>query len=123
VSTPEESRDVREDVPENENPVESPRDEADAPAPPVEGEDELNIGQERVLELVSYVVVNLVDNPEDVTIDLVRRQGRDVYQVRVHPDDLGKVIGKGGQTARALRILLTAVSARTDQRIGLEIVE
>ncbi len=76
-----------------------------------------------MLELVSYVVVNLVDNPEDVTIDLVRRQGRDVYQVRVHPDDLGKVIGKGGQTARALRILLTAVSARTDQRIGLEIVE
>jgi len=123
VSTPEESRDVREDVPENENQAESPRAEADAQAPPVEENDELNIGQERVLELVSYVVVNLVDNPEDVTIDLVRRQGRDVYQVRVHPDDLGKVIGKGGQTARALRILLTAVSARTDQRIGLEIVE
>lgn len=123
MSTPEESRDVREDVPENENQAESPRAEADAQAPPVEENDELNIGQERVLELVSYVVVNLVDNPEDVTIDLVRRQGRDVYQVRVHPDDLGKVIGKGGQTARALRILLTAVSARTDQRIGLEIVE
>jgi len=88
-----------------------------------EGEDVLNIGQERVLELISFVVVNLVEHPDDVRIDIVRRQDRDVYQVRVHPDDLGKVIGRGGQTARALRVLLAAVSARTDQRIGLDIVE
>jgi len=85
--------------------------------------DELNIGQERVVELISYVVVNLVEHPDDVTIDIVKRQDRDIYQVRVHQDDLGKVIGKGGQTARAIRVLLMAVSARTDQRIGLEIVE
>ena len=86
-------------------------------------DEELNIGQERVLELISYVVVNLVDNPDAVTVDIARRQDRDVYKVKVHGDDLGKVIGKGGQTARALRVLLMAVSARTDQRIGLEIVE
>lgn len=85
--------------------------------------DELTIGQERVLELISYVVVNLVSHPADVTVDILRRQDRDVYQVRVSPEDLGRVIGKGGQTARALRVLLTAVSARTDQRIGLDIVE
>ena len=85
--------------------------------------DELTIGQERVLELVSYVVVNLVSRPADVTVDILHRQDRDVYQVKVHPEDLGRVIGKGGQTARALRVLLTAVSARTDQRIGLDIVE
>ena len=95
---------------------------------PVEGieleeSEELNIGQEQVLELVSYVVVNLVEHPDEVTVDIAQRQGRDIFQVRVHPDDLGKVIGKGGQTARALRVLLMAVSARTDQRIGLEIVE
>lgn len=83
----------------------------------------LNIGQEQVLELVSFVVVNLVEHPEDVTVDVIQRQGRDIFQVRVHPEDLGKVIGKGGQTARALRVLLMAVSARTNQRIGLEIVE
>ena len=89
-----------------------------------EGEDdELNIGQERVLELISYLVVNLVEHPDDVTVDIVRRQDRDVYQVRVNEADLGKVIGKGGQTAQAMRVLLTAVSAHTDQRIGLEIVE
>ena len=85
--------------------------------------DELTIGQERVLELISYVLVNLVSRPADVTVDILRRQDRDVYQVRVSPEDLGRVIGKGGQTARALRVLLTAVSARTDQRIGLDIVE
>ena len=85
--------------------------------------DELNIGQEQVLELISYVVVNLVEHPDEVTVDIANRQGRDIYQVRVHQDDLGKVIGKGGQTARALRVLLMAVSARTNQRIGLEIVE
>jgi predicted RNA-binding protein YlqC (UPF0109 family) len=86
-------------------------------------DDALNIGQERVLELISYVVVNLVRYPDDVTVDIVRKQDRDVYQVRVNQEDLGKVIGKGGQTARALRVLLMAVSAKTDQRIGLEIVE
>ena len=65
-----------------------------------EQDDVLNIGQERVLELVSYLVVNLVENPDDVTVDIVRRQDRDVYQVRVNEADLGKVIGKGGQTAQ-----------------------
>ncbi len=88
-----------------------------------EQEDLLNIGQERILELISFLVVNLVENPEDVSVDIVRRQDRDVYQVRVNQMDLGKVIGKGGQTAQAMRVLLTAVSANTDQRIGLEIVE
>jgi len=84
---------------------------------------ELTIGQERVVELLSFVVVNLVDRPQDVTIDIARSGDRDIYRVKVHPEDLGKVIGKGGQTARALRTLLSAVSARTDQRIGLDIVE
>ena len=86
-------------------------------------DDDLNLGQERVLELVSYIVVNLVRYPDDVTVDIVRKQDRDVYQVRVNQEDLGKVIGKGGQTAQAMRVLLTAVSAKTDQRLGLEIVE
>ena len=88
-----------------------------------EQDDLLNIGQERVLELISSLVVNLVAHPEDVTVDSVKRQDRDVYQVRVNEADLGKVIGKGGQTAQAMRVILTAVSAHTDQRIGLEIVE
>lgn len=74
-------------------------------------------------DLISYITINLVDHPEHVTIQKADRQGREIYQVRVHPDDLGKVIGKGGQTARAIRTLLMAISARTDQRFGLEILE
>lgn len=110
--------------------LESPAQAEPEPAPAVEespapggAPDELNLGQERVLEFISYVLVNLVEHPADVIINLIRRQDRDIYQVKVHADDLGKVIGKGGQTARALRVMLTALSARTDQRIGLEIVE
>lgn len=95
-----------------------------APEPTVPArEEELTIGQERVLELISFVLINLVEHPDDVTVDILRRDDRDVFRVTVHDEDLGKVIGKGGQTARALRVLLSAVSARTDQRIGLEIVE
>jgi predicted RNA-binding protein YlqC (UPF0109 family) len=76
-----------------------------------------------VLDLISYITVNLVDHPDEVSVQQTDKQGRQVYQVRVHPDDLGKVIGKGGQTARAIRTLLTAISARTQQRFGLEILE
>ena len=76
-----------------------------------------------LMELVSFITVNLVDHPEAVTVAKAERQGREIYQVRVHPDDLGKVIGKGGQTARAIRTLLMAVSAKSDQRLGLEIIE
>ena len=73
-----------------------------------------------VMELISFITVNLVDHPDDVTVQKTEREGREIYQVRVHPDDLGKVIGKGGQTARAIRTLLMAISARTNQRLGLE---
>ncbi|MFH1842832.1 MAG: KH domain-containing protein [bacterium] len=78
---------------------------------------------DEVLELVSFITVNLVDHPDDVLIQKTERQGREVFQVRVHPEDLGKVIGKGGQTARAIRTLLMAISTKTDRRLGLEILE
>ena len=73
--------------------------------------------------LLALLIVNLVDRPADVRIQRLDQQGLEVYRVTVHPDDLGKLIGKGGQTARALRMLLTAAAARLDKRVGLEIVE
>ena len=129
MSNSEENMDIPQDIPQEELPAASELEPVTEPEAVLEPEvadkagPDILLGQERALELISFVVVNLVDNPEDVTIDLVRRQGRDIYQVRVNPEDLGKVIGKGGQTARALRVLLMSFSARTDQRIGLEIVE
>ena len=61
---------------------------------------------------VEHLVRGIVDNPDDVRVDLVTgRRGRTV-EVRVHPDDLGKVIGRGGRTARALRQVVTGVGGR-----------
>lgn len=91
------------------------------PADPTQAKVERPMGD--VLDLISYITVNLVDHPDDVSIQRAERQGREVFQVRVHPDDLGKVIGKGGQTARAIRTLLMAISARSDRRLALEILD
>lgn len=84
---------------------------------------QLKPAQERALDLISYLAVNLVDHPDAVRVDLVQEEDREVLRVRVHPDDLGQFIGKNGQTARAIRTLLAAVNARGDQRFALDIVD
>ncbi len=76
-----------------------------------------------LMELVSFITVNLVDHPDDVTVAKAERQGREIYQVRVHPDDLGKVIGKGGAHASAIRTLMAAASGKEKKRYILEIIE
>jgi len=61
---------------------------------------------------LEHLVRGIVDNPDDVHVDLITgRRGR-TLEVRVHPDDLGKVIGRGGRTARALRQVMTGVGGR-----------
>jgi predicted RNA-binding protein YlqC (UPF0109 family) len=75
------------------------------------------------MDLISFLAINLVDHPDAVTVSLMEKQGCEIFQVRVHPEDLGKMIGKGGQTARAIRTLLTAVSANSNRRLSLEIIE
>ncbi len=84
---------------------------------------QLTAAQERALDMMSYLAVNLVDHPDDVRIDLVIDGDREVFKVRLHPEDQGQFIGKNGQTARAIRTLLSAVNARSDQRFALDIVE
>jgi predicted RNA-binding protein YlqC (UPF0109 family) len=79
--------------------------------------------KDAVMELISFLAVNMVEHPDDVTISVTEVEGREIFQVRVHPEDLGKMIGKGGQTARAIRTLLAAVSANSNRRLGLEIIE
>ncbi len=83
----------------------------------------LNPAQERALDLVSYLAVNLVDHPDEVRIDLVPAEDREVIRVHLHPEDQGQLIGKSGQTAQAIRMLLTAINARSNQRFALEIVD
>lgn len=74
-------------------------------------------------ELLSFVARSLVDEPEDVRVTVVDGDRATVYELQVAEDDLGKVIGKDGRTARAIRTLLAATSARLRRRAILEILE
>lgn len=72
---------------------------------------------------LEYVVKGVVDHPEQVTITPVDRGGFTVYELRLHPDDVGKVIGKQGAMINAIRALLQAGAARKGLRCAVEIVE
>jgi uncharacterized protein len=72
---------------------------------------------------LEYVVKGLVQHPEEVTITPVEREGATVYELRLHPQDVGKVIGRQGMTINAIRSLLLAGSAKKGLRCSLEIVE
>lgn len=72
---------------------------------------------------LEYVVKGLVKHPEAVTVTPVARDSLTVYELRMHPDDVGQIIGRQGMTINALRSLLLAGSARKNLRCALEIVE
>ena len=72
---------------------------------------------------LEYVVKGLVDHPEQVSVRPVDRNGLTVYELRLHQEDVGKVIGRQGMTINAIRSLLTAGSARQGLRCTLEIIE
>jgi hypothetical protein len=72
---------------------------------------------------LEYVVKGLVSSPEAVTVTPVDRHGATVYELRMAPQDVGKIIGKQGVTINAIRSLLQAGSARKGLRCSVEIVE
>ena len=74
-------------------------------------------------ELITYIAKALVDKPEEVKVTEVERDQTSVLELKVAKEDLGKVIGKQGRTARAMRTLLSAASAKIRKRTVLEIVE
>ena len=74
-------------------------------------------------ELVEYLAKSLVDKPEEVQVTEVGGEHTIVYELRVAKDDLGMVIGKQGRTARAMRTILGAASAKLKKRAVLEILE
>ncbi|MGD0209451.1 MAG: KH domain-containing protein [Desulfomonilia bacterium] len=74
-------------------------------------------------ELIEYIAKALVDNPDDVRVSEVEGEVTSVIELRVAKSDLGKVIGKEGRTARAMRTLLTASSTKLKKRAVLEIIE
>ena len=72
---------------------------------------------------LEYVVKGLVERPDEVTITPVERNGLTIYELRLAPNDVGRVIGRQGMTINAIRSLLTAGSAKKGLRCTLEIVE
>jgi uncharacterized protein len=76
-----------------------------------------------VAELLEHLARQLVDDPDAVSVEEVRQEGATVLQLRVATDDVGKVIGRQGRIARALRAIVRASGARTHRRVVLEIVE
>jgi predicted RNA-binding protein YlqC (UPF0109 family) len=72
---------------------------------------------------LEYVVKGLVARPEAVTVTPVERQGTTVYELRLDPQDVGKIIGRQGMTINAIRSLLLAGSAKKGLRCSVEIVE
>ena len=74
-------------------------------------------------ELIAYIAKALVDKPEEVSVTELEGQQASVIELRVAKEDLGKVIGKQGRIARAMRIILGAASAKMKKRSVLEILE
>ncbi len=75
------------------------------------------------VELITFIAKALVDKPDEVEVEEFDEDGTTVYELTVAEDDLGKVIGKQGRTARAMRTLLSAASVKKHKRVVLEILE
>ena len=74
-------------------------------------------------ELIKYISQSLVDNPDKVEVTEIIGEQTSVIELRVAKEDLGKVIGKQGRTAKAIRTILSATSAKVHKRAVLEIIE
>jgi predicted RNA-binding protein YlqC (UPF0109 family) len=74
-------------------------------------------------ELLELIARSLVDHPDEVDVREVERDQTTVLELRVSGEDLGKVIGKQGRTARSIRTILSSVGTKTRKRIVFEIIE
>lgn len=74
-------------------------------------------------ELVSYVAKALVDDPDGVEVSIIEGEKSTILELRVSQDDVGKVIGKHGRIAKAIRTLLSAASTKSGKRTVLEILD
>ena len=73
-------------------------------------------------DLVEYVAKSLVDDPDAVTVEVINGDEGTIIELRVAEPDMGKVIGRNGSVAKAMRTLLKVTSARTGEPVSLEIV-
>lgn len=74
-------------------------------------------------ELVELIAKKLVLHPEDVQIRVIDGEEGQTIELRVNPEDMGRVIGKAGRTAKAIRALLSSAASKADAKVSLQIVE
>jgi predicted RNA-binding protein YlqC (UPF0109 family) len=105
--------------------VEQPREILGAPkpyvppAPPSEPDD----NDFQLRDLVNFMARGIVDQPDDVSTEILAAGEDASFELRVHPNDLGHVIGKQGRTARSLRLALGAAATKVGRRANLEIAD
>lgn len=73
-------------------------------------------------ELIECIAKSLVKQPEAVTVISMEKNGVEVYELHVAPDDMGKVIGKQGKIAKALRIVVKAAAVKANKKVSVDIV-
>jgi predicted RNA-binding protein YlqC (UPF0109 family) len=74
-------------------------------------------------ELVEYIAKSLVDNPDEVKVNEVEGSQSLIIELKVAPDDMGKIIGKQGRIAKALRTLVKAAATKDNKRVIIEIIQ
>ncbi len=74
-------------------------------------------------ELVEYIAKSLVDNPDSVTVNEVEGSQSLIIELKVAPDDMGKVIGKQGRSAKAIRTVVKAAATKENKRVIVEIIQ
>jgi hypothetical protein len=79
--------------------------------------------QADIEELLRYLTTNIVADKDDVEITLVEERDANVFEIEVGDEDLGKIIGRGGKTARALRTIVSVVAPKPGKRTLVEILE
>ncbi len=74
-------------------------------------------------ELIEFIARSLVDHPDDIKITEIDGERTIVFELRCHKDDIGKIIGKSGKTVGAIRVILSTMAAKNNQRAMLEVVD
>jgi len=74
-------------------------------------------------DLVEYIAKSLVDDPDNVSVNIIEGEKSTILELRVSQDDIGKVIGKHGRIAKAVRTVLSAAASKTGKRVVLEILD
>lgn len=74
-------------------------------------------------ELIELISKQLVEHPDDVRVRLIEGDDEEKYELRVHPEDMGRIIGRNGRVANAVRTLLSSAATKRNVHVSLDIVE